>query len=119
MNRRAAGWLAAAGACAGTSLGLPWSPLTTGAGAPLRVFVALAAVLVVAGLRTRRDRLLSLAVPVALAGVLVGGPAPTPSQLALAVAAGCLVRGLRIRGRSGASSAGPVRAGAGGAAPVS
>ena len=118
MNRGAAGWLAAAGVCAGASLGLPWSPLATGAGSPLRVFVVLAAVLVLVGLRTGRDRLLSLAVPVALAGVLVGGPAATPSQLALAVAAGCLVRGLRTKGWSGRSPAGLVPAGTGGATPV-
>ena len=106
MSRRAAGWLVAAGACAVAALGLPWSAGAAGpageqlgAGSPLRVFVALAAVLVVAGLRTGRHRLLALAVPAALAGVLVGGPVATPSRVALAVAAGCLVAGLRAHGR--------------------
>ncbi len=106
MSRRAAGWLVAAGVCAVAALGLPESAgiggpagPQLGAGSPLRVFVALVAVLVVAGLRTGRHRLLSLAVPVALAGVLVGGPAATPSRVALAVAAGCLVAGLRADGR--------------------
>jgi hypothetical protein len=106
VSRRAAGWLAAAGVCAVASLGLPWSPgagapvgQQLGAGSPLRVFVVLAAVLVVAGLRTGRHRLLSLAVAAGLAGVLVGGPAATPSRVALAVAAGCLVAALRADGR--------------------
>jgi len=106
VTRRAAGWLVAAGACAVAALGLPDSAGAAGpvgqqlgAGSPLRVFVTAAAVLVVAGLRTGRHRLLALAVPVALAGVLVGGPMATPSRVALAVAAGCLVAGLRAGGR--------------------
>ncbi len=106
MSRRAAGWVVAAGGCAVAALGLPWSASIggpagpqLGAGSPLRVFVVLAAVLVVVGLRTGRHRVLRSAVPVALAGVLVGGPVVTPSRVALAVAAGFLVAGLRADGR--------------------
>jgi hypothetical protein len=99
VSRRSAGWLAAAGACAVAALGLPWGPFLAGSAAPARVFVVLAVVLVVVGLRTGRDRLRSLAVPVGIAGVLVGGLAPTPGRVALAIAVGCLVAGLRADGR--------------------
>jgi hypothetical protein len=99
VSRRSAGWLAAAGGCAVAALGLPWAPFLPGTAAPARVFVVLAVVLVGSGLRTGRDRLLSLAVLVGLAGVLVGGLDPTPGRVALAVAVGCLVAGLRTDGR--------------------
>jgi len=99
VSGRSAGWLAAAGTCALAALGLPWAPFLPGSASPSRVFVVLAAVLVATGLRTGRDRLLTLAVPVGLAGVLVGGPAPTPGRVALAVAVGCLVVALRADGR--------------------
>ncbi|GAB3362563.1 hypothetical protein [Modestobacter lapidis] len=104
MSRRPAGWLAAAGACAGAALGLPWQPLVPGTAAPARVFVALAVVLVVVGVRTGRGRLLSLAVLTGAGGVLAGGAlgggtALTPGRVALAVAVGCLVAALRCDGR--------------------
>jgi hypothetical protein len=99
VSGRSAGWLSAAGACALAALGLPWAPLLPGSASPARVFVVLAVGLVAFGLRTGRDRLLSLAVPVGLTGVLVGvlvgGPGPTPGRVALVVAVGCLVAALR------------------------
>ena len=94
MNRRTRGWLAAAGVCAGAALGLPWSPGVVGAGSSARVAVAVAVVLVVVGLRTGRERLLGLALLAGAAGVLSGGPAPTPGRVALAVSVGCLAAGL-------------------------
>lgn len=99
MTRRSAGWLAAAGVCALAALGLPWAPFVPGTAAPARVLVVLAAVLVGAGLRTGRDRLLSVAVLVGLAGVLIGGPQPTPGRVALAAAVGCLAAALHADGR--------------------
>jgi hypothetical protein len=114
VSRRTGGWSAAAGVCAVAALGLPWSLAAPGAATPVRVFVVLAVVLVVVGRRTGRDRLLSLAVLVGLAGVLLGGLSPTPGAVALAVAVGCLAAGLRADGRpvlphrtSGRTGAGP------------
>ena len=99
MSHRGAGWLAAAGACALTSLGLPWDAFVPGVAVPARVLVVLAAVLALAALRTGRDGFLSLAVLAGGGGVLLGGPSPTPGRVALAVAVGCLVLGLRARRR--------------------
>jgi hypothetical protein len=99
VSRRLGGWLAAAGALAVLSLGLPWSPLTAGTGAPARVAIVAAIVLVVLGVSRGRDRLLPVAVLVGAAGVLVGGLSPSPGRLALAAAVACLVMGLRADGR--------------------
>jgi hypothetical protein len=99
MSRRLGGWLSAAGMLAVLALGLPWSPDLLGAAAPARVAVAAAVGLVVAGLARRADRLLTLAVPVGAAGVLLGGLTPSSGRLALAAAVVCLAAGLRADGR--------------------
>jgi hypothetical protein len=99
MSRRLGGWLAMAGALAVLSLGLPWSPSTIGTGAPARVAIVAAIVLVALGVTRGRDRLLPVAVLVGAAGVLVGGLSPSPGRVALAAAVACLVAGLRADGR--------------------
>ncbi len=99
MTARPRGLPAAAAILALLSLGLPWSPLTTGAWAPSRVAIVVTVALVVVGLRTGRERLLPMAAAAGLAGVLLGGLTPSPGRLALAAAVGCLVVGLRASGR--------------------
>jgi hypothetical protein len=99
VSRLLGGWLAAAGALAVLSLGLPWSPGTAGTGEPARVAIVGAVVLVVLGTTRGRHRLLPVAVLVGTAGVLVGGLSPSPGRLALAAAVACLVVGLRSDGR--------------------
>jgi hypothetical protein len=99
VSGRLRGWLAAAGVCTAAALGLPWSAVLTGAQVPARVAVVAAVVLVCAGLRTGRDRLLSLAVLAGVAGALSGGLSPSPGRVALVLAVGCLIAGLRADGR--------------------
>jgi hypothetical protein len=99
VSGRLPGWLAAAGVLAVVSLGLPWSASTAGTGAPARVAIVAAVGLVAAGLVRGRDRLLSAAVLVGAAGVLIGGVGPSPGRLSLAAAVACLAVGLRRTGR--------------------
>jgi hypothetical protein len=99
VRGRLPGWLAASGVLAVLSLGLPWSASTAGTGAPSRVAIIAAIALVTTGLVRGRDRLLSAAVLVAAAGVLIGGVGPSPGRLSLAAAVACLAVGLRRTGR--------------------
>ncbi len=82
--------LAAAGALAVLSLGLPWG-LLPGTAHPARVAVLGAVALVLVALRTGRPRLLTAGAAVAGVGVLLGGVDATPGRLALAAATACLV----------------------------
>jgi hypothetical protein len=99
VRGRLPGWLAASGVLAVHSQGLPWSASTAGTGAPSRVAIIAAIALVTTGLVRGRDRLLSAAVLVAAAGVLIGGVGPSPGRLSLAAAVACLAVGLRRTGR--------------------
>jgi hypothetical protein len=56
--------------------------------------------LAAAGLRTGRDRLLTVAAGAGLGGVLLGGPDPSSGRLALAGALVCLVLACHASGRS-------------------
>ena len=96
---RGGAWLAAAAGGAAAALGLPWSGQLPGAAHPARVAVVVAVLLAVAGWRSGRDRLLTAAVAVAGAGLLLGGPDASPGRLALLAAAGCLVLACRAAGR--------------------
>jgi hypothetical protein len=93
------GWFLAGAVLAVASLGLPWTGQLAGAAHPARVAVVTGLVLAAAGLRTRRDRLVTAAAGAGVVGVLLGGPDPTPGRLALAAAVACLVLGCRAAGR--------------------
>jgi hypothetical protein len=92
------GWLAAAALLAAASLGLPWVGRVTGADSPVRVAVVAAVVLVVAGLRSGRDVLVTAALAAVAAGVLLG-PGGGPGRITLAAAGVCLLLGRRAAGR--------------------
>ena len=92
-------WLPAAAGCAAAALGLPWAGQLPGAAHPARVAVVVAVLLAVAGWRSGRDQLLTVAVAVAGGGLLLGGLDASPGRVALVAATACLVLGCRAAGR--------------------
>ncbi|GAB4081236.1 hypothetical protein GCU67_06615 [Modestobacter muralis] len=93
------GWLATGAVLAAASLGLRWDGPLTGADVPARVAVVAAVTLVVVGLRSGRDQLLTAALGAVVLGVLLGGLTAQPGRVALAAAGVCLVLGGRAAGR--------------------